>query len=191
MLRRLRRMLVAHHLQRWERRTTALEDLTSRLSRHGVHLQFHFEGIHTLFTGSALGWPVDYRPFVVGEDAIWTRASLDVFRDGLELDIRPRNLPRFLGSRASLMGDPAFDRRYVVRSTDADMARAVLDDEARRWLIALKSARLRLGIVGLVFEKQWHSETEDSIRKILLGLVHVAERIALVGEARGYREQGR
>ncbi len=179
-----------HKQARWSECQRMLEELSSRF---GIDLEWDEEGAK--FTGTARGRSVEYRfvmlGVVEGVTHYGTRVEVTAPVSGFELDVRARTLvTRITGTLGNVKtDDPAFDRAYLATGMPEKVAKEVLDAEMRSWLLSQGPARLQVQGEGLFFEKDARLDHEAEIRSILLGLVHLAERVEMATEPRGYRDQ--
>jgi hypothetical protein len=189
---RLQRRWLDYQEKLWELRASRLEAFFSRLAQSDIHLGVdpnrNGRPYDAAYVGTALGRPAEYRVIFKGDDSFTTEALVEVPCHGLEVNIRPHGLlARFVDSKPALTGDPRFDRAYVLRGAPERGIKRVFDAEVRAWVLAQRPACLRVADDEVFLQKDGALDDADSIRIILLGLVRIAERLAMVGEARGYR----
>jgi hypothetical protein len=121
---------------------------------------------------------------------VTTEALVEMPYNAHEVNARASGLlVRLFGPKPVPTGDRKFDRTYVVHGASARVIEGIFDAEVRTWILARRPALLRVADNEVLFQRDGppYDPDADSIRIILLGLVRIAERLALVGEARGYR----
>jgi hypothetical protein len=134
-------------LGRWQQRKT-LANLTMLASRLGLELKrqpakLGFEPTPTL-EGPHRGRPVRFFNYTTGSGKsrrVWSAVSAAVPGAGaFVLELAPENfitrVATALGMQDIQIGDPTFDRAFIIRSNDAAAAAAVLLPEIRTRLLA-------------------------------------------------------
>jgi hypothetical protein len=109
----------------------------------------------------------------------WTECEVTVDTTQLDIALRPqtRGEERWVEkglARDLLVGDEAFDEKFIVEAAPAELAKRVLSEDLCAELLAHHPLEVKIADQGLLVEQRGHIEEPDEIRRF----THMAATLA-------------
>ncbi len=163
-------MIGGHYLGKKQKRE--LQEALSKAA-DGFMLESQIDPETSELSGSVDGIELAYRLVTRGtgkNSESWTECDVTVDTTQLDIALRPqtRSEERWVKkglARDLLVGDEAFDEKFIVEAAPAELAKRVLSEDLQTEFLEHHPLEVKISEQGLLVEKRGHIEEPDEIRR--------------------------